>query len=87
MTDRELMEVSLEYLIEFGMGETPTAKGLRDRLAQPTCQENRHVADNATREWVDLDHIEIGNLWAEHKQVYSFAMELQKKLKERNHGL
>jgi hypothetical protein len=45
------------------------------------------VADNATREWIDLDHIEIGNLWAEHKQVYSFAMELQKKLKERNHGL
>ena len=35
MTDRELMQMSLEYLIEFGMGEMPTAKALRDRLAQP----------------------------------------------------
>ena len=35
MTDREIMEWSLEYLIEFGMGEMPTAKALRDRLAQP----------------------------------------------------
>ena len=26
MTDRELMQMSLEYLIEFGMGEMPTAK-------------------------------------------------------------
>lgn len=25
-------------------------KALRDRLAPPTCQENRHVADNATSE-------------------------------------
>ena len=35
MTDRELMQMSLDYLIEFGMGEMPTAKALRDRLAQP----------------------------------------------------
>jgi hypothetical protein len=38
-------------------------------------------------EWQDLSHIEIGNLWSEHKEVYSFAVELQKKLKEKNHGL
>ena len=35
MTDRELMQMALDYLIEFGMGEMPTAKALRDRLAQP----------------------------------------------------
>lgn len=35
MTDREMMEMALEYLIEFGMGEMPTAKALRNRLAQP----------------------------------------------------
>jgi hypothetical protein len=29
------MQMSLDYLIEFGMGEMPTAKALRDRLAQP----------------------------------------------------
>jgi DNA-directed RNA polymerase alpha subunit len=35
MNDRALMQMSLEYLIEFGMGEMPTAKALRERLAQP----------------------------------------------------
>jgi len=42
MTDRELMQMALEYLIEFGMGEMPTAKALRDRLAWP---EHVHAID------------------------------------------
>jgi hypothetical protein len=43
------------------------------------------VAPHATqKKWVDLDHIEIGNLWSEHREVYSFGMALQKLLKEKN---
>jgi hypothetical protein len=48
-------------------------------------EQTKSVAPHATpKEWVDLDHIEIGNLWSEYREVYSFAMELQKRLKERN---
>jgi hypothetical protein len=48
-------------------------------------EQTNLVAPHATqKEWVDLDHIEIGNLWSEYREVYSFAMELQKRLKERN---
>jgi hypothetical protein len=43
-----------------------------------------YEAGATNRQWIDLDHIEIGNLWSEHKEVYSFGMALQKLLKERN---
>jgi len=36
------------------------------------------------REWVGLTHIEIGNLWAESQEVYSFAKVIEAKLKEKN---
>jgi hypothetical protein len=36
------------------------------------------------REWVELTHIEIGNLWAESQEVYSFAKAIEVKLKEKN---
>jgi hypothetical protein len=36
------------------------------------------------RVWVSLDHIEIGNLWAQHKEVYGFAMALDKLLQDKN---
>ena len=36
------------------------------------------------REWVSATHIEIGNLWAQHKEVYGFAMALDNLLKEKN---
>jgi len=35
-------------------------------------------------EWVELTHIEIGNLWAESQEVYSFAKAIEVKLKEKN---
>jgi hypothetical protein len=38
----------------------------------------------APREWVGLTHIEIGNLWAESQEVYSFAKVIEAKLKEKN---
>jgi hypothetical protein len=36
------------------------------------------------REWVGLTHIEIGNLWAESQEIYSFAKVIEAKLKEKN---
>jgi len=36
------------------------------------------------REWVGLTHIEVGNLWAESQEVYSFAKVIEAKLKEKN---
>ena len=36
------------------------------------------------REWVNATHIEIGNLWAQHKEVYGFAMALDKLLQDKN---
>ena len=36
------------------------------------------------REWVDLDHIEIANLWSEHKEVYSFGFAVQELFKKKN---
>jgi len=49
-----------------------------------TEQTDPVVPPATQKEWVDLDHIEIGNLWSEHKEVYSFGMALQKLLKEKN---
>ena len=59
MTDRELMQMALDYLIEFGMGEMPTAKALRDRLAQT---EQEPVV--GTKTWVDGGMVFIQNLYA-----------------------
>jgi hypothetical protein len=67
MTDRELMQMALDAMESFESGTNGLYKGefaeerkaLRDRLARPTCQENRHVADNATREWVGLTDEEV----------------------------
>jgi len=57
-TDRELMQMVLDAMESFESGTNGLYKGefaeerkaLRDRLARPTCQENRLVADNATTE-------------------------------------
>ena len=42
------------------------------------------IAEAEKREWVGLTHIEIGNLWAESQEVYSFAKAIEAKLKEKN---
>ena len=42
------------------------------------------IAEAEKREWVELTHIEIGNLWAESQEVYSFAKAIEVKLKEKN---
>ena len=36
------------------------------------------------REWVGIEPQEIGQIWAKHKEVYGFGIELEQVLKERN---
>jgi hypothetical protein len=95
MTDRELMQMVLDAMESFESGTNGLYKGefaeerkaLRDRLAWPETNEDYmpwKFKPPPKREWIDLDHIEIGNLWSEHKEVYSFGMALQKLLKEKN---
>jgi hypothetical protein len=36
------------------------------------------------REWVGIEPQEIGQIWANHKEVYGFGIELERVLKERN---
>jgi hypothetical protein len=36
------------------------------------------------REWIGIGHLEIGDLWSQHKSVYSFAFAIESLLKERN---
>jgi hypothetical protein len=58
--DRELMQMALDAMESFESGTNGLYKGefaeerkaLRERLAQPTCQENRHVVNSATTKGV-----------------------------------
>jgi len=68
MTDRQLIKLALNALEYINNSGVPTCWGsyfdkeikvLRDRLAQPTCQENRQVAKNATSGWVGLTDAEV----------------------------
>jgi hypothetical protein len=36
------------------------------------------------QKWISPTHLEIGNLWAQHQEVYAFAMALNKLLMEKN---
>jgi hypothetical protein len=74
MTDRELMEMALEYLIEFGMGEMPTAKALRNRLAQPE------------REWVGLTEYQKFRLADQFHIAVSVVETIEAKLKDKQYG-
>jgi hypothetical protein len=42
------------------------------------------VVPNPKREWVGIEPQEIGQIWAKHKEVYGFGIELEQVLKERN---
>ena len=48
---------------------------------QPTCQENRHVADNATREWVGLtdDEYEQFSEWTHIEIIERIVTTLKEK--------
>ena len=42
------------------------------------------VVPNPKREWVGIEPQEIGQIWAKHKEVYGFGIELEQVLKKRN---
>lgn len=44
----------------------------------------RLIEQKSKREWIGIDHIKIGQLWSEHKEVYSFAMAVEQYLRESN---
>jgi hypothetical protein len=62
-----------------------TAKYRHEWVEQPDLARVGEVGVwGEKREWVGLTHIEIGNLWAESQEVYSFAKAIDAKLKEKN---
>jgi hypothetical protein len=52
--------------------------------AQPTCQENRHVAKNATCEWVGLSREEILDIEETTTHPLQFYRAVEAQLKEKN---
>jgi hypothetical protein len=91
MTDlRKAAEMALEALDCLPWQASPIAKeatqALRKALAEGVKQEIKLYDDGVKpkRKWVNATHIEIGNLWAQHKEVYGFAMALDDLLKDKN---
>jgi hypothetical protein len=59
-----------------------TTKPYPDRYESE--QEFRRALAEPKREWVGIEPQEIGQIWANHKEVYGFGIELEQVLKERN---
>jgi hypothetical protein len=87
------MTKALEAMESFGTGMfegefTNEIATLREAIAEAEQPDLARVGEVGVwgdkREWVELTHIEIGNLWAESQEVYSFAKAIEVKLKEKN---
>jgi hypothetical protein len=87
------MKQALEAMESFGTGMfegefTNEIATLREAIAEAEQPDLAGVGEVGVwgdkREWVELTHIEIGNLWAESQEVYSFAKAIELKLKEKN---
>jgi hypothetical protein len=52
--------------------------------ASDMSEKHVHKSEKDRHEWFGLTHIEIGNLWADSQEVYSFAKVIEAKLKEKN---
>ena len=87
------MKQALEAMESFSTGMfegefTNEIAALREAIAEAEKPDLAGVGEVGVwgdkREWVELTHIEIGNLWAESQEVYSFAKAIELKLKEKN---
>jgi hypothetical protein len=87
------MKQALEAMESFSTGMfegefTNEIATLREAIAEAEQPDLARVGEVGVwgdkREWVELTHIEIGNLWAESQEVYSFAKAIEVKLKEKN---